>query len=562
MKKSKILILLLVVCLVVGIMATGCKKDEVDKTPDPTKDPTGKETEAPKKDPITFTYFSGDQNQAPAEGNPVVEKVRELTGVTIEFEFLVGDLFEKMGTMISGQDLPDLMNPSQARALAMENGVFIDLSDKIGNYPNIKSHYEPYMDRLRKNSGESKDKIYLLDIWDRYYGDWTPVEHGGPGFWIQKAVLADAGYPIPKTVDEYFDLLLNYKEKYPEIDGQPTLGYEVLSYDWRSFCLKNPPQHLIGHPNDGDVVVDKETYEASLYQNTDYAKKWYKKLNEMYHKGLISAETFTQDYDAYLQKISQGRVLGMFDQGWNFQDGVNVLLQEEKYDRTYVPLPITFEGYTDSYMDPPTFVGGNGMGITTQCKDVERALEYIDYCLNEDVQKLLSWGIEGEHYHVDENGMFYRTEEQRVNARDQDWINKNLGDQLYAQFPKIQGIYSDGNWCDANQQPSEFAATRSEFDNEFLDKYGFKLVTEFLTMPTEESPAYYPVWGYTVPDGSDAQTAINELTDLENTYLPRIIIADEDKFDAAWDDYMARMEKINTQAYLDWVNSEIKARME
>jgi hypothetical protein len=65
-----------------------------------------------------------------------------------------------------------------------------------------------------------------------------------------------------------------------------------------------------------------------------------------------------------------------------------------------------------------------------------------------------------------------------------------------------------------------------------------------------------------VPDGSDAQTAINELTDLENTYLPRIIIADEDKFDAAWDDYMARMEKINTQAYLDWVNSEIKARME
>ena len=79
-------------------------------------------------------------------------------------------------------------------------------------------------------------------------------------------------------------------------------------------------------------MVDKETYEASLYQNTDYAKKWYKKLNEMYHKGLISAETFTQDYDAYLQKISQGRVLGMFDQDWNFQDGVNVLLQEEKYE--------------------------------------------------------------------------------------------------------------------------------------------------------------------------------------------------------------------------------------
>ena len=95
MKKSKILILLLVVCLVVGIMATGCKKDEVDKTPDSTKDPTGKETEAPKKTQSPLLTSQVTRTEAPAEGNPVVEKVRELTGVTIEFEFLVGDLLRK-----------------------------------------------------------------------------------------------------------------------------------------------------------------------------------------------------------------------------------------------------------------------------------------------------------------------------------------------------------------------------------------------------------------------------------------------------------------------------------
>lgn len=558
MKKSKVLILMLVVVMLIGMMAAGCRETS---TPEEPTDPpaTGQETQEPVKDPITFTFFSGDQAQAPNEGNPVVEKIREATGVTIEFEFLVGDLFEKMGTMISGGDLPDLMNPSQARATAMENDVFMDISDYMDKYPNIWSHYEPYLDKLKAATGQ--DKIFLLDNYGRYYGDWMPTNHNGSGFFIQKDVLADAGYANPKTVDEFFELLLNYKEKYPEINGQPTLGYEVLSYDWRSFCLKNAPQHLIGHPNDGDVVVDKETFEASLYQNTDYAKEWYKTLHEMYHKGLISAETFTQDYDTYLQKVSQGRVLGMFDQYWNFEQAVRVLQDEEKYERTYVPLDITFDGYTGAYQDAPTFTGGNGMGITTQCKDVERALEYIDYCLQEDVQKLLQWGIEDQHYQVGDDGIFYRTEEQRVNSTDQSWIYDNMGDQLWNQFPKIQGIFSDGNWCTPNEQPGEVLATQANYDQEFLENYGFSLTTEFLTPPPSESPDYYPVWGYTIPDGSDAQMGFNELTDLQNTYLPRVIISDQGDFDAAWDDYMERMDRINTQAYLDFVNGEIRERM-
>ena len=93
---------------------------------------------------ITFTMFSGDQSQPPSENNPVVKKIRELTGVTIEFEFLVGDLFQKMGVIIASGDYPDLMNPSQARATAMEAGVFMPLDDLLPKYPNIMKHYGPF----------------------------------------------------------------------------------------------------------------------------------------------------------------------------------------------------------------------------------------------------------------------------------------------------------------------------------------------------------------------------------------------------------------------------------
>ena len=70
--------------------------------------------------------------------------------------------------------------------------------------------------------------------------------------------------------------------------------------------------------NDGDVYVEQDTLTATLYQISDTAKSYYKKLNEEYHKGIIEAETFTQSYDQYIARLSTGAVLGMFDQGWNF----------------------------------------------------------------------------------------------------------------------------------------------------------------------------------------------------------------------------------------------------
>ncbi len=325
--------------------------------------------------------------------------------------------------------------------------------------------------------------------------------------------------------------------------------------------MKNAPQHLVGNPNDGDVVVDKETFVADLYQNKDYAKTYYKKLNEMFHKGVISAETFTQNYDQYLAKISSGRVLGMFDQHWNFGTAEQVLVQEEKYNRTYVPLEITYEGYQGWYLEKPSFVGGNGMGLTTKCKDPERALAYIDALLTEDMQKLMQWGIEGEHYLVDSDGMFYRTDEMRKNADDKTWVLKNMADELWNQFPKIQGIFSDGNWCSPNEQPGELLAKQSKYDQDFLGHYGFELPTEFLS-PPPDTPDYYPVWAYTLPDGSDAEIAFDKITELENTHLPRVIISDEEDFDAMWDAYQAELEKSNYQAYLDFVNAEIKKRIE
>ncbi len=570
MKKVKLIALLLVAVMIFGV-ATACSKSNQgsDQPGAPSSDSTGGDTNqpgapaAPPKEPITFTMFQADPGEAPPESNKIIKKIREMTGVTVEIEYLVGDMEQKVGIMIAGGDYPDLIGPGQARGQFLNAGAFVALDDLLPKYPNLWKHYEPYLDVLRSVSSDGK--IYIMDIWSREYwlndGKDTEYQAGynGPAFWTQKDVLAWDNYSNPRQLDEYFDLLLRYYKAHPTIDGQPTLGFEIHSQDWRSFCLKNAPQHLIGGRNEGDVVV-KPDLTVEIYQNKDYAKTYYKKLNEMFKQGLISPETFSRNYDEYLSVLSTGRVLGMFDQQWNFANAENVLISEGRYERTYVPVGVSLDGSPVSYnrYKSAGIVGGNGMGISVKCKDVERALEFLDFMLREDVQKLCYWGIEGEDYYVDENGRYRRTEEQRANFNNPDWVKANSGINFANLFPKIQGRYSDGNAAGAGNQPEERIEGMSEYDKEFLAKYGFSDRSEFL--PLAEYAGYPEVWSIfsTMDEDNPVKAIFNDITDLQNRYLPGVIMADD--FESAWNEYVKRYENVDYPMLEKEIEKEIKAR--
>ena len=519
------------------------------------------------KEPITFTMFIAGPGEAPAKDNKIIKKVQELTGVTIEFEYLVGDMDQKVGVMIASGDYPDLIGAGQARGRFLNAEALVALDDYLPNYPNLWNHFSPYEKRLRDVSEDGR--IYILDIWGRTYrledgqDDFYEADYNGPAFWIQKDVLAWDNYSNPDTLDEFFDLLERYYAAHPTMDGQPTLPFEIHSQDWRSFCLKNAPQHLIGGRNEGDVVVKPDTLEVEIYQNKDYAAKYYGKLNEVYKKGLISAETFSRNYDQYLSVISTGRVLAMFDQQWNFADGENVLISEGKIERTYVPLGLTFDGPAAAYnrQRGAGVIGGNGMGISVNCKDIPRALEFMDMLLNEDIQTLLYWGIEGEDYFVDANGRYRRTPEQKANFDNADWRLANAGWDLANQFPKIQGRYSNGNVAfSPSTQPEERLENQFEYDKAFYPQYGYFSRSDFL--PTMEYPGYPEVWSIfsTMSEENIARPIFDQITDLQNRYLPGIIMSDD--FAAAWKEYAARYDSVDYNALEREIEAQIQLRLE
>ncbi|MBB6730924.1 ABC transporter substrate-binding protein [Cohnella zeiphila] len=506
--------------------------------------------------PITISAFIGSPNQAPTPDNRIYKKIKDELGVTLNMEFLVGDLQQKLGVMIAGGDYPDLITADPKLVTAKAVIPLEDLIDKYG--PHLKEHYAAYWNRMKDSSD---GHIYWLPNYGAYTGEvHNTGPYEGPAFFIQKQVLKEAGWPTPKTLDDYFKLISDYAAKHPTTsDGQPTIGFTTLAYDWRTFPLTNAPEHLSGHANDGGVVVDNGV--ASVFATQDISKTYYKKLNDIYNQGLMDKEAFVQNYDQYLAKISSGRVLGMFDQRWDFEQGENELVAQNKIGETYVGFPLTYDGVKDHYLDRAVINLNNGFGISKDAKDPVRIIKFLDALVTEDWQKTLQWGEEGVDYEVDANGKFYRTQEQRDQQNDPTWKLANKADALWGYAPKMEGTYSDGNATGPGGQPDEFYASLKPEDKEVLDAYQHKTWSEFFS-PAPENPVYYPAWQIDLIDGSDASVANKQMTDATLKYLPKAIMSKPDKFDSVWDEYVNAYKKINVKAYEDRINSQIQWRIQ
>lgn len=507
-----------------------------------------------------FSVFITSTSNPPSDDNKLLQKIKDELGYTYDFEYLVGNEDEKIGVMIAGGTYNDLVACGQKSAVKLiEAGALIPLDEYITEEetPNLYTHMKPIMNKCKYDDGH----LYVLPNYNRLYGEDNEAVYQGPAFWMQKAVLAEFGYPEVKTLDQYFDLIEKYKAKYPQINGMDTIGFEVLATTGYEWVLTTAPNYLDGNPNNGAVVVDNDTYEAHIYANTDTSKKYFKKLNEEYSKGMVDAEAFTQNKDQYLSKISSGRVLGMFDQHWVFQTAEDSLKQQKLIERQYVPLPITYdESIAPWYRDQSVLNINQGYGVSVNCKDPKAAVKMLDTLLSEEWQRILSWGIEGEDYLVNEAGRIYRTEEMREQQSDSVWKTRNKLEAFYDAMPKIQGQFSDGNGSCASKQVEEFQASLVDYDREFLAKYGKKTWMEFLN-EERENPVYYPAWDIDLVDASDADYANQKLTDISVKHLTKMI-ASGDNFEQEWESYCEDIEGVDVKAYEDRINEVIQWRLE
>ncbi len=511
-----------------------------------------------------FTAFFAVPGTEINDDNEIQQKIAEITGAKCKETWLTGQTAEEaVGTMIAGGEYPDFIDGGDGMAQLYDAGALVALDDYIDDYPNIKEFFtDQEWDKLRQEDGH----IYWIQQFQNIYGEEKATIHSDEAFWIQTRVLEWAGYPEVKTMDQYFDLIEAYQEANPTMeDGTENIPYTILCEDWRYFCLENAPQFLDGYPNDGSVIVDPDELKVIDYNTTPTAVKYFQKLNEEYHKGIVDPESFTQTYDEYIAKLSTGRVLGMIDQWWDFAYNVNDSLKQQGLDEQgcdYVPLPITIEeGIQNQWHCSGSVLNeASGLAITTSCEDVEGALQFINDLLSQEVHDLRYWGVEGEDYEVDENGLFYRTEEQRLKASDTAYKASHLC--TYSYFPQYTGTSRDGiNAMQPQYQPTEFFDGLSDDVKKCFEAYGAETYVDMLGSSEAPGP-WYPMYSYSnnMTTSTPGGMALTKMGEIKHEYLPKVVMAED--FDAAWDEYMEAYESCDPQAFLDEMQEELDRRME
>ena len=516
------------------------------------------------EEPITITVFRGDPGDQPTADNKIYKLIEEKFGVKFEFEFLAGNLDETLGLKIFGQDYPDLFDGGNSADLIIDGGALINLLDYVSpeKTPRLWAHIEPQKARLIEKDENGNDVLYIIPNYGLADGEQIALSVGGPAFFLQKQVMAWAGYPQIHTLNEYFDVIEKFLAANPtNADGTPYIGFDILCEDWRHFCLINPVQHLMGRPNDGEVLIDVSTddYHTETFIDKPYAKAYYKKLNEEYQKGLINKDTFVMNYDQYIAALSNGTVLGMFDQTWDFGPATDSLRASKMYANTYLALPLVYDPeYVDGKVIEEHYLNGTvmnkdrGFGISVTCKYPERVVGMFETLLSDEWQTILQWGIEGEDYYV-ENGRYLMTKEQYDQRADAQWKRANRALAIWESCPKKQGTMDNGNAWDPSQQPEIYFGQMNDYDKDFLTAAGKKTPAEFFNPPIELAP-YGEAWQI---DKAPIDIDYNQgFLPIQDRWLPTIITCDPSEVDANWDAFVAEITP-SAKIYTDFMQEEV-----
>ena len=550
MKRKKILALLAVGALLAGTL-TGCgggdaASGDAGSTGDSQGAAEGDGAQADSGDdtsPITFEYYNADGKNGNWSETPVGAAITEATGVTLEITYPVsstGDASEDVALMIANDDYPDMIYSKASVTNLYEAGALIDMTDLIEQYgPNIKKMYGDEFEKLKW--GADDPGIYQLS----YAGVRGKILTTGGTCQIQYAVLAENDYKYPTTLAEYEEMIKSYLAAHPTTeDGLETIGISMSASDWHWMITLGNPAGFIADaaPDNGQWLID-ENYNCTYKHSSDDEKEYFRWLSRMYDEGILDQNFATQTDDDYIAKLSSGRVVAITDANWHYMQANATLNADGKQDKTYCGLPVV--------MDPndkaPTLMYqglqvGYGLAITKSCEDPVRAIKFLDYLCSDEGAVLYRWGVEGEHYQVDENGMRYRTEEEIAKSKSDPDYSKNTGIGNYTGFP----IYGDGvqdetgNYYTPTSRESVIAEY-TEVEKAACEGMGVEMLTDIFPQPEEfETPVYSPLWAYAIPQ--ELSNNVSILDEIAFPALVKCVTEPESSFDANWDAMIAELE--------------------
>lgn len=436
MKNSKrfiLLVLFLVTCLTLASCKKGDKPYEVGddgmaKLTYPDLPHTGNEKnswEYIKDEDITIKWYIDTSTwNAPSGIDAISAKIKEKTGISVEFDTPVQDDGQKLATMIAGGDLPDVITlpTSQSKQLASlaQQGYVYDINtladywapSLYNNVPSdvmnwwaygngktygIPNHYYSYDDvpdgQLQPNGGMMVRK----DIFDGFQKYVEDNLKGSDGMVTYKSRTTNQDKKVEwkgyiTTLEGFKEACTWALENYGGTgSGQIISGLQLsqfkpdgcTSLKWLSQMFAIPYEDENGN----------YSYE---FTNKEYAEMLYY-LSELYNTKIgnyriITDSNFTGKYDNFGGEIASGKVFATLVTPQDYQYHFTTA-KDSGYE--YITMYITNEDG-----DAPILADIRGYGylfnmITTNCKRPDLVIKLFDYLSSDEGQRLVTLGEEG-----------------------------------------------------------------------------------------------------------------------------------------------------------------------
>lgn len=385
MKKLKSILCVGLAVLMVASVFTGCKK----------------EVEVGER---KLTYWMGNTPSSYGMSNMgevgALKTIQENIGIEVEYVHPSSAAWEEsFNIMIASDDMTDLINWNWGTkynggyAGAYNDGIIIDLSDKLDKVPNYKKilDSDPTIDKtLRTVDGQlfyfsvirNDPKINV------YYGPMIRQD------WLDKL-----GLEMPQTISDWYNVLKAFKERDPNGNGKK----DEIPLAINKTAAFGHFAGAYGIVKGGFYVKNGKVHYGSVQPEF---KEFITEMNKWYKEGLIDSEYPAVDRavaDAYMVNDISGATLGAVGSGMTTY--INVAADKPYYNLVAAPWP-------SKDANSPKYIPMNikklaesdeGTVITTDCDNLDVALEYMNYLYSDEATVLQNWGVEGTTY-VNENG--------------------------------------------------------------------------------------------------------------------------------------------------------------
>ena len=385
---------LMLTCMFAISLLAGCGgKDEVKE-----KAPGAAEQQAESGDAVTKFSISlrtlnfGYVEQSPdINADKWVKRLEELTNTDMDIRLVPHKEYEqKMAQMFATNDIPDVVQgqggtTGKEMAGSVEAGVFMPLDDLLKQYgPNL----------LKKIPQEAWNR---MSYQGKIYG--IPEWLGNPSrraTWIRKDLLDKTGLPVPKTVDDYLNVLRAFKELGVE---NPYMGRQDFKYADTFFGAYDVFPYLSQFEEVDGQIQPK-------FLDADNMMKALSTYKTMFDEGLINKEFATINPTTFKNMILSGKA-GIWSMNANELIQWQTQLKESvpEAELAIIPSPVGPDGKGGYYLYGDV---ARSYFINAKYEHPEKIIQFFDWMVSDEAEQFFTFGVEGEDYTKDGDKIDYK----------------------------------------------------------------------------------------------------------------------------------------------------------